>query len=144
MLPHQFGPFRIVRKLGEGGMGTVYLVEHPDHVRPLALKVPNLRDDDPKRLERFRREARLAQSVHHPYMPGLRGRREGGVHYPDHALRRGGSPSRGWSCLSTGLKRAAELVRRLALALHVLHAKQVVHRDLKPHNVMVKAGDEPV
>src|SRR6059058_4974545 len=81
-LPQEFGPFRIARRLGEGGMGAVYLAQDTRLGCRLALKVPHLRDNDPKHIERFRREARLAQSIHHPYVcPVYEARLIDGVHY---------------------------------------------------------------
>src|SRR5215207_1494835 len=67
-LPEQLGRYRIVRKLGEGGMGTVYLARDTHLDREVALKVPRFtREDGPQVMERFRREARLAARLpNHP------------------------------------------------------------------------------
>src|SRR5437870_4162287 len=59
-LPNPFGRYRIARKLGQGGMGAVYLAHDTLLDRPVALKIPHIRD------ERFLREARAAASFHHP------------------------------------------------------------------------------
>src|SRR5258708_5698013 len=68
-LPPVFGRFRILRKLGEGGMGAVYLAEDTRLGYQVALKVPFFRDGEERKvIERFLREARLAQSVHHPFI----------------------------------------------------------------------------
>src|SRR5262245_58015524 len=64
----QLGHYRIVQKLGGGGMGTVYLAEDTLLNCRVALKIPRLESDDAKLVERFRREAALAQSIHHPYI----------------------------------------------------------------------------
>src|SRR5438105_9434707 len=68
-LPEEFGRYRILRPLGQGGMGTVYLAQDTQLDRLVALKVPRLGDDDqlaPEDLKRFFREARAAASLMHP------------------------------------------------------------------------------
>src|ERR1043166_5959298 len=64
-LPEQFGPYRIERPLGKGGMGFVFLARDLRLDRDVALKVCHLADN-PTVLERFRREARVAASIFHP------------------------------------------------------------------------------
>src|SRR5216684_3548675 len=66
-LPEQFGRYRILDKLGAGGMGAVYLAEDTKLGRKVALKVPHFKAGDGAAiLDRFRREARLAASIDHP------------------------------------------------------------------------------
>ncbi len=66
-LPERFGRYRIVRKLGGGGMGTVYLAHDPQLDRRVALKVPHFGPaDGPEAMERFRREGRAAAQLVHP------------------------------------------------------------------------------
>src|SRR6516165_5741862 len=64
-LPEQFGRYRILRPLGDGGMGTVYLAFDTRLDREVALKVCHVADD-PRALERFRREAKAAAALSHP------------------------------------------------------------------------------
>ncbi len=64
-LPEMFGKYRIVRRLGKGGMGTVYLARDTRLDRDVALKVCHL-SEDPQSQERFRREAKAARSLSHP------------------------------------------------------------------------------
>jgi serine/threonine protein kinase len=66
-LPEQFGRYRIVRKLGEGGMGEVYLAHDPNLNRDVALKVCK-QVDNPKALERFRKEAEAAARLRHQHL----------------------------------------------------------------------------
>src|SRR5262245_39831112 len=145
-LPEQFGRYRILKKLGEGGMGAVYLAEDMQLERRVALKVPSFSEDNqPKIIERFYREARLAQTIHHPYVcqvyevGEIDGRHYLTMEFIDGTpLNRLVGPKKRWPP-----SRAAKLVRRLALALKELHAKGVIHRDLKPHNIMVQGSGEP-
>ena len=66
-LPEQFGRYRILKKVGEGGMGAVYLAEDTKLRRQVALKVPHLKTGTRTAvLERFQREARLAAGIDHP------------------------------------------------------------------------------
>src|SRR5262245_31566357 len=63
----QIGRYRIVKKLGQGGMGTVYLAEDTEMRRRVAIKVPHFDENDgPQVIERFKREARIAGAISHP------------------------------------------------------------------------------
>lgn len=144
-LPEQFGRYRILRKLGAGGMGTVYLAHDSQLERDVALKVPHFGPEDGSNvIERFKREARLAAGYQHSnvcpvYDVGC----VDGVHYLTMPFiegvplsKRVGQP---WPPLA-----AVTLVARLASTLAVLHARNLIHRDLKPANIMLRPGDDPV
>src|SRR4051794_36976118 len=125
-LPQQFGRYRILGKLGAGGMGSVYLAEDTILERRIALKVPHFRaDDDQRMIDRFLREARAAAQFAHPnicqiYDVG----QQGGVYYLAMAYVEGTS-------LSTLLRRedvfppggVAELVCKIAQAMEVVHQR---------------------
>src|SRR5262245_37023392 len=66
VVPASIGPFRIVRRLGQGGMGTVYEAEQDDPRRTVALKVMRLGLDSPELRKRFAQEARILGRLHHP------------------------------------------------------------------------------
>src|SRR5438270_10537037 len=69
VLPEQFGRYRILRKVGEGGMAAVYLAEDSLARRQVALKVPHFTaEEKPLVIERFYREARTATGIDHPYL----------------------------------------------------------------------------
>ncbi|HVQ29230.1 MAG TPA: serine/threonine-protein kinase [Vicinamibacteria bacterium] len=134
--PERIGRYRILHKLGKGGMGTVYAAEDPSLGRRIALKTINHPDDE-SRL-RFRREARAAASVSHPHACQIFeiGEDTGRLFIAMELL--DGEP------LSERLKRgplplveALSLGREMLAALGALHAQGVVHRDLKPSNVFL-------
>ncbi len=147
-LPEQFGArYRIVKKLGRGGMGTVYLAKDTQLDRPVALKVPHFEPDDgPEVLQRFYQEARIAATLDHPNICPIYDVGEvGGVPYLTMKCIVG-KPLTDFIRADRPLPpvQAAALVRKLALALQAAHARGIVHRDLKPSNIMIHQGGEPV
>jgi serine/threonine protein kinase len=146
-IPAEFGRYRILRVLGAGAMGTVYLAEDTQLKRQVALKIPQLggrRDDS--RLERFFREARLAATLSHPNIcPIFDVGQHAGMHFISMAFVQGRPLA---AHLKSGKavseRSAASLVRKLALALHEAHRHGVVHRDLKPANIMIDQRGEPI
>ncbi len=138
-----FAGYRIEGVLGRGGMGVVYRAEQPELGRKVAIKViaPALASD-PDYLERFRRESRLAASIEHPNaipiyeagvadddMPYLVMRYVEGEDLSSLLRRQGRLDSR----------RAAAIVDQIAGALDEAHARGLVHRDVKPANVIVES-----
>jgi predicted Ser/Thr protein kinase len=146
-LPEQFGRYRILGRLGQGGMGTVFLAEDTQLDRQVAIKIPHIDDEAPPTvLERFYREARVAAALDHPNLCPVHdvGQLDG-IHFivmpfiegkPLSHFTRDGKP---WPP-----RQAVELIRRVALALAALHDRGIVHRDLKPGNVMMRPSGEPV
>lgn len=146
-IPEEFGRYKIIRSLGEGAMGVVFLAEDTQLQRQVALKIPQF--DDSKtgaRLERFYREARLAATLNHPNICPIFDVGEfEGTHFISMAYIQG-------KPLSASLKpgkplserTAASLVRKVALALQEAHAHHVIHRDLKPANIMIDQRGEPI
>src|SRR5215211_345235 len=136
------GRYRIVRKLGAGGMANVYLAEDEDLGRRVAVKILNERcANDDLFIERFRREAKSAAGLSHPNIVSVydRGEAEGTYYIAmEHLdgrtlkqliLARGPAP----------IKVAIEYTRQILGALQFAHRKGIVHRDIKPHNVLVDA-----
>jgi eukaryotic-like serine/threonine-protein kinase len=133
--------YHVLRMLGEGGMGQVYLVEHVKMGRKSALKVmrPNM-VADADAISRFNREASNAARINHPNVAAVYdfGETSDGIIYlamefvegeplTDLLTRQGSLPP----------PRAAEIVRQTGEALSVAHDMGIVHRDLKPDNIMM-------
>jgi serine/threonine protein kinase/tetratricopeptide (TPR) repeat protein len=133
-----FGAYRIVRKLGEGGMGAVYVAHDPRLDREVALKVIRKEAADVGSAERLLREARAAARVNHPNVCQIyeAGQAEGEPYLVmellegeplSHRLERGALP----------LAEAASTILQVLSALAALHARGVIHRDLKPGNIFL-------
>jgi eukaryotic-like serine/threonine-protein kinase len=145
-LPEEFGRYRILTQLGQGGMGSVYLAHDTQLDRRVALKVPHFDDDDPAILQRFRQEAQLAARVNHPnFCPVHDVGVFNGVDYFTMPIIEGTpltrllGPNRLW-----GPRDAVELLRKVALAVAQLHLLGIIHRDLKPANIMIRPDGEPI
>ena len=151
-LPKQFGRYRIIKKLGQGAMGTVYLAHDSQLDRRVALKVPHVRpgrdvgDGNSQELNRFYREVRTAATLRHPNLCPVYDQGEiGGVYYVTMAYLKG----RPLSALIDRQRPLSErwvaaAVRKIARALSEAHSRGVIHRDLKPSNIMVVTRSELV
>src|SRR6266511_1651581 len=137
------GRYRIVRKLGTGGMANVYLAEDEDLDRRVAIKILDERHaSDEQFVERFRREAKNAAGLSHGNIVSIydRGEAEGtyyiAMEYLDgrtlkELLVRFGPPP---------IRIAIGYVRQILTALAFAHRNALVHRDIKPHNVIVDSS----
>jgi hypothetical protein len=144
-LPEQVGPYRVIRRLGGGGMGSVYLVHDTRLDRAVALKVPRLSGLGPGAAERFRREGRAAAALRHPNIcPVYDVGDVGGTPYLAMAYLEGQTLSERARAERLPAAEAATIARKLARALAVAHKAGVIHRDLKPANIMVGPDGEPV
>jgi serine/threonine-protein kinase len=138
--------FHVMKKLGEGGMGAVYLAEHVKMGRKVALKVMNPgMHQDPDAIARFNREAKNASQLNHPNVCAIYdfGETPEGMIYLAMEFIEGSSLS-GIIEKNGALTppRAASIVHQAADALQVAHDYGIVHRDLKPDNIMItKARD---
>ncbi len=134
--------YRLLRPLGTGGMGTVWLAEHKMMRRQVALKV--IRPEFLTRAdaaERFQREVHVAVRLHHPHIVAAHDAEQAGAtHFlvmeyvagenlAEHLKRNGPLP----------VAEACRLARAVALGLQHAHEHGLVHRDIKPHNLMLTA-----
>ena len=142
----KFGRYRIRRALGEGAMGMVYLAEDSLLEREVALKLPIIADDDPETLERFLVEARIAATLRHPNIcPVYDVGDVEGQHYITMAFIPGRPLSHyAQSDRRPAVRQVVKVIRKLAFALHAAHVAGIVHRDVKPANIMVDENREPV
>src|SRR6267378_6526135 len=134
--------YKIIRKLGSGGMANVYLAEDQELGRRVAIKILDDRHAaDEQFVERFRREAKNAAGLSQPNIVSIydRGEAEGtyyiAMEYLDGRSLKELIISRGPAPLNV----AIEYVRQILSALRFAHRHGIVHRDIKPHNVLVDA-----
>ncbi len=142
-----FGRYEIQRLLGQGAMGSVYLAYDPSLQRQVALKIPKFSDEsNPDMRDRFLREARSAATLRHANIcPVYDVGRVDGVHYITMAYIEGRTLAEELRAGRTFTPREiATIARKLALALGKAHSAGVIHRDLKPGNIMLDAEGEPV
>ena len=139
MHPAAIGPFKIERELGRGGMGEVYLARDTRLDRQVAIKVlPAHLAQDPDRLARFQREAKVLASLNHPGIGAIYGLEEvGGHQYLILEFVEGETLADRLVSGAIPVEEALSIARQIAEALEVAHEKGVIHRDLKPANVMV-------
>jgi predicted Ser/Thr protein kinase len=135
-----FGNCRIVKKLGAGGMGTVYLAEHSGLNKSVAVKIlPKEMAAQPEFIERFLREARLAARLEHPNVVQVFdvGEQQG-VYYITMQYVEGRSLD---AILKErkklSLNEALTIAKRVAVALAAAHRLGIVHRDIKPANILI-------
>lgn len=139
MRPATIGPFKIERELGRGGMGEVYLARDSRLDRQVAIKaLPAHLAQDPDRLARFQREARVLASLNHPGIGAIYGLEEVGERqYLILEFVEGETLADRLSNGPIPVDESLSLAKQIAEALEVAHEKGVIHRDLKPANVMV-------
>jgi serine/threonine-protein kinase len=140
------GRYRLVRVLGEGGMGSVYEAEHLQLGSRVAIKL--LRGDaarDPQAVERLLREARAAASVRHPHIVRVLdvGHDAGGAPYIVQELLVGRDLRRRLDVeKKLSAREALEVVIPVLGALDAAHHEGVVHRDIKPENIFLAEGED--
>jgi len=129
--------FRITAKLGEGGMGEVWLAEDTKLGRHVAIKVlPAAFTEDEERLARFEREAKLLASLNHRNIAGIHEVGEdAGIRFLAMELAEGEDLAERLERGAMPLEEALPVALQIAEALEAAHEKGIVHRDLKPQNV---------
>jgi len=147
-LPSTIGPYRIKRLLGEGGMGAVYEAEQEHPRRTVALKVIKPGLASPSMLLRFERESQALALLQHPgvaqiYEAGMAETPAGRQPYFAMELIRGESLRRHTEVNRLTPRQRLELTARICDAVHHAHQRGLIHRDLKPGNIMVDETGQP-
>jgi len=135
------GPYTILAKLGEGGMGQVWRATDSTLGRQVAIKIlPDAFATDPERLARFEREAKTLASLNHPNIAQVYGfEKSAGMHALVMELVAGEDLSQRIARGAIPLDETLPIARQIAEALEAAHEQGIVHRDLKPANIKVCA-----
>jgi len=140
-----FGDYKLLEEIGRGGQGVVYRAHQKSLNRTVALKVIGLGHwATEAHLKRFRREAEAAASLEHPGIVPIHevGERDGSCYFSmkfveggqlDTVVRREAMP----------IRRAVELIAKVARTIHHAHERGILHRDIKPGNILVDQKGEP-
>jgi WD40 repeat protein/tRNA A-37 threonylcarbamoyl transferase component Bud32 len=142
---HKVGKFEVLEQVGSGAFGTVYKARDPELDRIVAIKVPRAghlseRDD----FDRFLREARSAAQLHHPgIVPVHEVGQADGTPYLVSDFVEGTTLSDLLTARSPNFRQSAEMIAALAEALQYAHAHGVIHRDVKPSNIMLGPDNTP-
>jgi serine/threonine protein kinase len=140
MIGRTLGPYEVLAKLGEGGMGEVYRATDTNLKRDVALKVlPALVASDPERLARFNREAEVLAAINHPHIAQIyRLEKSGETTALVMELVEGEDLSQRIARGPLPLDDALPIAKQIAEALEAAHEQGIVHRDLKPANIKVR------
>jgi eukaryotic-like serine/threonine-protein kinase len=140
------GPYRLLRELGEGGMGTVWLAERTDGLikRPVALKLPRDLSARGRIAERLARERDILASLNHPHIARLydAGQTPSGQPYLAMEYVEGQRLDEHAASSRLDLRARLHLFLQIARAVAHAHANLVIHRDLKPSNILVTPEGE--
>ncbi|MBA2733769.1 MAG: tetratricopeptide repeat protein [Acidobacteria bacterium] len=144
MIGQTVSHYRILNKLGEGGMGAVYLAEDSHLGRRVAIKFPTRKEDEKQFHARFLREARAASGLSHPNIATIYdyGEMPDGQPFIVMELVEGKALSELLHEDKLTLARALELIEDIAAALGEAHSRGIVHRDIKPSNMVLNERDQ--
>src|SRR5262249_24699756 len=141
------GNYQILEEIGRGGMGVIYRARQRHSRRVVALKrILSCHADSRETLMRFRREAQAAANLDHPnILPIFEvGESEEGLPFFSMKFAGGGSLLEAAPTLLRDPRRAVELMAKVARAVQYAHAQGILHRDLKPGNILLDGGGEPL
>src|SRR6266571_3900373 len=140
------GNYEILEEIGRGGMGVIYRARQRHSRRIVALKrMVSYHADSRETLERFRREAEAAASLDHPNILPIYevGQGEDGLPFFSMKYAAGGSLQKAGPALRNELRECVRLMAKVAHAVQYAHEHGVLHRDLKPGNILLDARGEP-
>jgi serine/threonine protein kinase len=143
--PDHIGPYQITGKIGSGGMATVYRALDPADQRPVAVKVlaVHLADDEEVR-KRFEREANALRQLHHPHiLPVFDLGHANGTPYIVMQLMSGRTLHDRLQGEPLPVEEVGRYTRQIASALDYAHARGIVHRDVKPANILLDDAGSP-
>lgn len=146
--PNKLGSYRLMDRLGRGGMGTVFVARRDDdvHHRSVAVKLMQVGLESDEMLRRFRREREILAGLQHPNIASLLdgGTAEDGRPYLVMELVEGGVPVDQY-CAEQALDipQRLRIFQKICGAVHFAHQQLIVHRDLKPGNILVTPQGEP-
>lgn len=140
------GRYRIVRRLGEGGMATVFLADDTELGEQVAMKIPRHTDGDDGFVKRFVREGRAVETINHPHVCGFRdiGEHHGRLFLTMDYLPGGTLAEWMQNAPEISEESAIEIASKVARGVQAAHEAGIVHRDLKAGNIMMSDQGEPV
>src|SRR5437016_851072 len=144
-MPGELGDYELLEEVGRGGQGVVFRARQKSLNRTVALKVNSLGQwASEAHLKRFRREAKAAASLDHPSIVPIYevGERDGSCYFSMKFVE-GGQLDEVVRRKPMSIRQAAELITKVARTVHYAHEHGIVHRDIKPGNILLDVKGEP-
>jgi HEAT repeat protein/predicted Ser/Thr protein kinase len=147
LIPEEFNGYHVLKEIARGGMGVVLLADQPSLRRKVAMKLmlPSAESNDPRARERFLREARAMARIKHAYIIQVYEIGEiQGMPWFTMEFVEGRTLAELIDDKRIGVNQAVEIHVKVAQALAFAHSQGILHRDLKPGNIMVRHSGDPV